>query len=54
MPAEQPKLDWNALMEEALTAPGNLSACYNRFHTYSLTNNLLFLMQGIHEPVASY
>lgn len=54
MPVEQPKLDWTALMEEALTAPGNLGDTYNRFHNYSLTNNLLFLMQGVREPVASY
>ncbi len=47
------KLDWPALMEEALTAPGNLGATYSRFHDYSITNELLFLMQGLHEPVAS-
>lgn len=41
-------------MDEALTAPGSLGDSYNRFHNYSLTNNLLFLMQGVHEPVASY
>lgn len=41
-------------MEEALTAPGNRSSVYSRFHNYSLTNNLLFLMQGVREPVASY
>ena len=51
---EQPKLDWNALMDEALTAPGNLGNVYNRFHEYSLTNMLLFVMQGVREPVASY
>lgn len=51
---EQSKLDWQQLMEEALTAPGNLGDTYNRFHDYSLTNNLLFLMQGVREPVASY
>ena len=51
---EQTKLDWNALLNEALTAPGNLHGVYDRFHEYSLTNYLLFMMQGIHEPVASY
>ncbi len=48
------KLDWPKLMEEALTAPGNLGNVYSRFHDYSLTNELLFFMQGIHEPVASF
>ena len=48
------KLDWPKLMDEALTAPGNLGNVYSRFHDYSLTNMLLFRMQGIHEPVASY
>lgn len=28
---EQPKLDWNALMEEALTPSGRLGDTYNRF-----------------------
>jgi len=48
------KLDWPRLMQEALTAPGNLGNTYSRFHDYSITNELLFLMQGLHEPVASY
>jgi hypothetical protein len=48
------KLDWPKLMEEALTAPGNLGNTYSCFHDYSLTNELLFLMQGLREPVASY
>lgn len=47
------KLDWNELMQEALTAPGNLGQTYSRFHDYSITNEMLFFMQGIHEPVAS-
>lgn len=47
------KLDWPQLMEQALTAPGNLGNVYSRFHDYSLTNELLFLMQGMHEPVGS-
>jgi N-terminal domain of anti-restriction factor ArdC len=47
-------LDWPKLMEEALTAPGNLGNTYSRFHDYSLTNMLLFRMQGLFEPVAPY
>lgn len=50
---ETTKLDWPQLMEEALTAPGNLGSTYSRFHDYSITNEMLFFMQGIHEPVAS-
>lgn len=52
--AEQTKLDWNYLLQEALTAPGNLYGVYDRFHDYSLTNMLLFRAQGVREPVASY
>lgn len=48
------RIDWTKLLDEALTAPGNLGNTYNRFHDYSLTNMMLFLMQGLHEPVASY
>ena len=48
------KVDWPKLLDEALTAPGNLGNVYSRFHDYSITNMLLFLMQGIREPVASY
>lgn len=48
------QLDWEQLLNEALTTPGNLTGVYDRFHGYSLTNMLLFRIQGIHEPVASY
>ena len=51
---ERTRIDWQQLLEEALTAPGNLSGVYDRFHPYSLTNMLLFRMQGVHEPVASF
>lgn len=52
--AEQTKVDWPQLMNEALTAPGNLTGVYDRFWDYSFGNMMLFLMQGIREPVASY
>jgi hypothetical protein len=52
--AEQTRVDWEKLLEEALTAPGNLTGVYDRFWNYSLTNMFLFMMQGIHEPVASF
>jgi hypothetical protein len=48
------QLDWPAMMQEALTAPGNLGDTYSRFWDYSITNIILFCMQGIHEPVASF
>lgn len=53
MPEQQPQLDWPALMEEALTLEGSIGTVYSRFHEYSFANMLLFLSQGIHEPVAS-
>src|SRR5258708_17818530 len=54
MTGEQNTLPWQQLLDEALTAPGNLTGVYDRFHDYSLTNMLLFRAQGIHEPVASF
>jgi hypothetical protein len=45
---------WRTLLDEALTAPGNLTGVYYRFHDYSLINMMLFRAQGIHEPVASF
>jgi len=53
MAGGQSRPNWQQLLDEALTAPGNLTGVYDRFHDYSLTNMLLFRMQGIHEPVAS-
>jgi hypothetical protein len=47
------RVDWPKLLDEALTAPGNLGSVYSRFHDYSIGNMLLFLMQGVHEPIAS-
>ena len=47
------KLPWDKLLEQALTAPGSLTGVYDRFHDYSITNMMLFLMQGMFEPVAS-
>lgn len=53
-PTKRSKVDWQRLLDEALTTPGNLSGVYDRFWDYSLTNMLLFRIQGIHEPVASF
>ncbi len=52
--AESTHIDWRRLLDEALTTPGNLTGTYDRFHPYSLTNMLLFRVQGIREPVASF
>jgi len=53
MAGEQREIDWQRLARTALDAPGNLGSTYSRFHDYSPTNIMLFLMQGLHEPVAS-
>jgi hypothetical protein len=53
MAVETRRPDWRHLLYQALTAPGNLGNTYSRFHDYSFTNEMLFFMQGIHEPVAS-
>jgi hypothetical protein len=47
-------LDWPKILATALTSPGNLGDTYSRFHDYSLANIMLFRMQGLFEPVASY
>src|SRR5215831_10591615 len=50
----QTRIDWNKLLDEALTAPGNLTGVYDRFWDYSFGNMMLFMMRGIREPVASF
>jgi hypothetical protein len=47
-------LPWSQLLDTALTVEGSIGNIYSRFHDYSITNMLLFLLQGVHEPVASY
>jgi hypothetical protein len=37
-----------------MTAPGHMGNTYNRFYQYSFLNQLLLLMQGVREPVATY
>lgn len=51
---EQRKIDWNQLMAEALTMPGNMQGVYDRFYNYSFANMLLLRLQGVHEPIATY
>jgi hypothetical protein len=51
---EQRTLDWAKIIETALTAPGNIGNTYNRFYEYSFLNQMYLLMQGVHEPVATW
>ena len=48
------KIEWNDMIEEALTVKGSLGNVYNRFYSYSFLNQLLLNMQGVCEPVATY
>jgi hypothetical protein len=53
------KVDYSALLNEAVTEPGVMAACYHAFHGYSLGNRLLAYIQlkerGIPVgPIASY
>lgn len=48
------EIDWAATFTEALNAPGSLGNTYNRFYNYSFLNQIRLLMQGVHEPVATY
>lgn len=45
---------WTQLLEEALKSPGNIGNTYCRFHNYSFGNQILFMIQGLKSPVASY
>ena len=47
-------IDWNKAIDTALTVKGSLGDTYNRFYNYSYTNQILLLMQGVNEPVATY
>jgi N-terminal domain of anti-restriction factor ArdC len=51
---EQTRIDWQRLIDTALTAPGSTGNVYNRFYEYSFGNRMLLLMQGVYEPVATY
>ena len=50
----QRTIDWAKIIETALTAPGNVGNTYNRFYEYSFLNQMYLLMQGVHEPVATW
>lgn len=53
------RLNWAALLHEALTEPGRLSAAFSVFHRYSVGNGFLLMLQatlrGVElSPVASF
>ena len=48
------EISWTNMLEQALTAPGQMGNTYNRFYRYSFGNQLLLWMQGIDEPVNTY
>jgi hypothetical protein len=48
-------LDLVAVLKMALTVPGRISQCYNKFYRYSFLNMVLVLMQtGKLEPIATF
>ncbi len=47
-------IEWRTTLTEALNAPGSLGTTYTRFYNYSFLNQIRLMMQGIHEPVATY
>lgn len=48
------QIDWAAMLEEALNAPGSLGRTYTRFYNYSFLNQIRLLMQGLNEPCATF
>ena len=53
-PAETADIDWMATFVEAVNAPGALGNTYCRFYNYSFLNQVRLMMQGLHEPCATY
>jgi len=47
-------LEWDRLLEQAMTMPGALGATYSRFYQYSFMNQIALFMQGVTGPVATY
>lgn len=55
IPTKDNKVDMPALLTAALTVPGDMSKCYNRFHRYSYLNMLfVYLQTGKLEPMGTY
>lgn len=47
-------VDYERLMQEALTMPGRLGSTYTRFYPYSFGNQVALFMQGAEGPVNTY
>lgn len=47
-------VDYERLMQEALTMPGQMGSTYSRFYQYSFGNQIALWMQGVEEPVNTY
>lgn len=47
-------VDYERLMAEALTMPGQRGSTYNRFYNYSFGNQIALWMQRVEGPVATY
>jgi antirestriction protein ArdC len=48
------QIDWASTLASALEAPGALGTTYTRFYSYSFLNQIRLMLQGVHEPAASY
>jgi hypothetical protein len=48
------EVDWPALLQQALTLPGQMGTTYCRFYQYSLQNQILLWSQGVTEPCAPF
>jgi hypothetical protein len=48
------KIDWRALLLQALALPGRLGDTYCRFYQYSYPNQILLWSQGVTEPCAPF
>lgn len=44
MSLEARAIDWQGLIDEALTAPGSIGNTYNRFYEYSFLNQIYLYM----------
>jgi antirestriction protein ArdC len=46
--------EWDELLQAALEMPGQAGNTYNRFHRFSIGNQVLLMMQDVYEPVNTY
>lgn len=53
-PQAQREIDWQRLLDQALSVEGSTGNVYNRFHSYSFTNVMLMMMQNVEPPVATF